>query len=113
MSVRYACPNCGTTIPGRPLFAFRRPPAEITCGECRTIVALTFSYRLFWCYGLSIAVLWLPLSIWMLSGDLGKLGRGEVWLVDFGAGLFAAVLLSFLIALPLTFALRPAPRREA
>lgn len=113
MSVRYLCPNCNATLPGRPLFAFHRPPAELTCHHCSKIVGVGFTYRLSWCYGLSVAALWLPLAIWMLAGDLGKLRSGETWLVDFGAGLLGAVMLSFLTALPLALVLRPKPRLTA
>ena len=112
MSVRYTCPNCNTTVPGRPLLAVRRPPAEITCEDCGKVMGVPFTYRLTWCYGLSIIALLLPMTIWMLWGDLGKLGSGETWLVDVGAGLLGSAIVALLAALPVALVLRPKPRAQ-
>lgn len=72
-----------------------------------------FSYRLFWCYQLAITVLFIPLSVWMLWGDRDKLGNATEWITDLGAALFLAVIVAMIVALPLTFVLRPAAPRAA
>jgi hypothetical protein len=49
----------------------------------------------------------------MLWGDLGRLSHPETWFGIIFGGFFAAVVLSFLSALPLTLMLRPKPSRGA
>ena len=57
-------------------------------------------------------MLFLPLSAWMLWDDVGKLRRVEPWIVDVGAGLLSAAILAMVVALPLTFALKPTRRNQ-
>jgi hypothetical protein len=111
MGVRYLCPNCHTTLDGRPILAFRRPPAQLECSSCRTVVRASFTYRLFWCYWLAVTALFVPIFVWALSGDLDKLGKLETWLIAGFTGIWGSVVLAMLLALPLTFILKPKPPR--
>jgi Zn-dependent membrane protease YugP len=48
----------------------------------------------------------------MLWDDVGKLRRVAPWIVDVGAGLLSAAILAMVVALPLTFALKPTRRNQ-
>jgi hypothetical protein len=56
---------------------------------------------------MAVTVIWLPLSLWMLLGDVAQLGKPETWFLGLLSGLWVAAILGFVVALPLTFALQP------
>ena len=75
------------------------------------MLATPFSYRMFWCYQLAITTLFIPLSVWMLWGDRDQLGSLMGWVTAILVAFFMALILAMVVALPLTFALRPAAPR--